>query len=199
MRLLLTVLSLVFASSAFAQNKLLWSADYELTLSDFRSPATRIDSALNQIYLMPGTTTEFGFQMSTYEYMATRNFDDKVSASFTPATAAIKAPDAAAAQRLLDYERYQFDLAELCVRKMRRTMYDNKKVFSDFSLFEPIFQRYHHEMEVEAARVNEATNFGENAELLAEERSKVRAEIETMPDFCYACKPEKVKKGKARG
>ncbi len=198
MRLLVLLSCLALAPSASAQ-KLLWSPDYEVALSDFRSPATRIDSGLTQIYLMSGTTTEFGFQMSAYEYMATRNFNSKVSASFTPATAAIKAPDSAAAHRLLAYERYQFDLAELCVRKMRRTMYDNKKVFSDVSLFDPIFRRYHHEMELEAARVNEATNFGEDAELLAEERAKVRAEIAEMPDFCYACTPAKAKRGKARG
>ncbi len=199
MRILLPVFLLALASSAFAQNRQLWAPDYEIVLSDFRSPTTRIDSSLNQIYLLSGTTMEFGFQMSTYEYMATRNFNGAVSASFTPSTAAIKAPDSAAAQRLLAYERYQFDLAELCVRKMRKTMYENKKVFSDFNMFDPIWRRYQHEMEVEAARVNEATNFGEDAELLAEERAKVRAEIASMPDFCYSCKPEKVKREKARG
>lgn len=138
---------------------------------------------------------DFSFQMSSYEFMFTKNFNSKVKTSFNKKAAIITAPDSIAAYQLVNFGQYNFDLSEFYARKFRQKMYEQKGVFSEGSFFKPIFDQLQEEMNAESARVLKATNLGKE-ELLAQEHQQVLIRIRELSDFCFECKPPKKKKKK---
>lgn len=183
-------------STGYSQSVIEWASDYRLTISNFQSPQTEINKELTSCSIISGASIDFGFQMSAYEFMLTKNFNSKVKATFNMNAAVITAPDSTTANQLVNFEQYNFDLTELYTRKFRQKMYEQKGAFSDFSFFKPIFEELQGQMNAESARVLKATDFGREEEHLTQEHQKVISQIEQLSDFCLACKPPKKRKKK---
>ncbi len=95
-----------------AQKLIDWSLDYKLQLSDFQSSASHIGSG-NTFSLRSSAGMSFLFSMSNYEFMFTKNFNSKVSCTFTRNAAILIAPDSIFANQLVNFAQYEFDLTEL--------------------------------------------------------------------------------------
>ncbi len=196
MRLLLPALLIgLFSCSAQAQN-IPWSADTELTLSDFRSPQTEINPELESIAISCPAMLNFFFSMSNYEFMFTKNFNNKVSVEFMSDAAIINSPDTLQALYLVNYANYVFDLNELYARRLRKKLYEEKSAFSSFDFFRQYYDQYHRELVAEHNRVLKVSDYGRNVEVLEEEHQKVNQELMLMADYCKSCKLSKRKKNK---
>jgi hypothetical protein len=196
MKLFLALLLSSFISVGFSQSIIEWTAEYELSLSDFQSPQTEINPNLKNYTIYSGASMDFSFHMSNAEFMFTKNFNSKVKTTFKQKSAVITAPDTLMAEQLISFGQYGFDLTELYARKFRREMYEKKGAFSNVSFFQPIFDKLQEEMNAESARVLKLSQLGKERAILAKEHQKVVLEIETLSDFCFECKPPKKKKKK---
>lgn len=189
-------LPLIFLSvtSAFSQSIIEWSPNYQLQLSDFKSPQTELNKQRSTYSIYLGANMDFSFSMSNAEFMFTKNFNTKAKTVFNRNASIIIAPDSSTMLQLLNFGRYSFDLTELYTRKFRQQMYEQKGVFSDVTFFNPLYTRLQEELQAENARVLKITNIGEEKELLEMEHQNVRVQIEELSDFCFSCKPPKKKK-----
>lgn len=198
MKQTLTLIFVLTFSLGFSQNIVEWTPEYKLKLSDFQSPQTEINSQLTTYSIFSGASMDFSFQMSTYEFMFTKNFNSKVKTVFNKNASVIIAPDSIIANQLVNFGQYSLDLTELYTRKFRKRIYEQKGAFSDVSFFQPIFNELQEEMNAESARVMKATDLGIEDELLQQEHQKILSEIEMLSDFCKECKPPKKKKRKKK-
>lgn len=187
---LLIALSVSFSSNS--QSILAWSPDVTLSLADFQSSETEIGGNLYSLYST--SKIDFAFQMSNYEFMLTKNFNDKVKCTFNRASAYLTAPDDTTAQQLIRFAQFDFDLAELYARKIRQRLYEEKGAFSNASFFMPVFNQLEQERADRHAKAAKATDIGRKEQLLREFHQQVRRELEEYPDFCQTCKPVKKKK-----
>ena len=189
---------MIFSLSApiSAQDEIAWSQDYELELSDFQSPQSEINSELTSYSLFSGASVYFSFNMSSYEFMFAKHFNDKVRCIFNPKIAILYAPDSAKANELLEVARFTFDLNELYARKFRKRLYEEKGAFSDASFFHPLYDEILEEMNMVISEIAKQTDLGKDDQLLEQEHVKVLDEIEGLSDFCLDCKPPKKKRGK---
>ncbi|TVZ15286.1 hypothetical protein [Maribacter sp. MAR_2009_72] len=195
MKHFLIIIFLAYCSSlATAQEPIEWTPDYELQLTDYRSPESEINSALTSYSIYSGSKIDFSFNMNSVSFMFTKNFNSKIKAVFHPNLAVLVAPDSLTAQQLLQFGRYDFDLVELYARKIRKKVYEEKGAFSDSKLFQPIFNEYQEEMNTVSAQVFKATDFGKDTELLIKEHNKVIDGINQLSEFCMTCKPNKNRK-----
>lgn len=176
--------------SAQGQDNLEWDGQYQLQLSDFRSPATQIGGT-GMYSLHSGSSMDFSYSMSRAEFMFTKNFNPKVNCSFNRAAASIVAPDSSIAMDLLRFSRYAFDLAELYARKFRKQLFEAKGVLSDEDFFKPAFERAQREFEERHALAGKLTDLGRNREKLQELHREVLKEVEQLSGFCKTCKPPK--------
>lgn len=185
---LLSTLILFTLSAGFSQSIIQWSDEYQLELSDFQSPETEVSAELATYSIQNGASFDFAFQMSSYEFMFTKNFNCKVEATFNRSAAVITAPDSSTALRMVTLGQYCFDLTELYARKFRQQIQQQKGMLSDAGLFTPIFQALQTEVNAEYARVMKATELGFEAELLAQEHAEVLRQLAELSDFCFSCK-----------
>lgn len=183
-------------STVFCQVIVDWSAEYDLQLGDFQSPQSEVNQELTSYSIYSGSNMDFSFQMNTYEFMFTKNFNSKVKTVFNKKAAVITAPDSTTANQLVMFGRYSFDLTELYTRKFRQEMYEKKGAFSDVNFFKPIFENLQEQMNAESARVLKATDLGKKSDVLSKEHLKVLREIDLLSDFCLDCKPPKKKRKK---
>lgn len=190
--ILLSTLSLL-SIAVYAQDTINWNNRYQLKLSDFKSTATEIGD-VNIYSLSSGAQLTFAYQMSNGEFMFTKNFNSKVNCYFDRSLAAIVSPDSARAEELLNFARYEFDLAELSARKLRKRIFDEKSTFSDPSFFEPLYKEAQREFTVRHTAAAKETDLGHDATKLKVLHDAVRTEIAALSDFCRTCKPAKKKK-----
>lgn len=193
MRQLFTSALLLLSTLAFGQNTIEWSKDYELQLSDFGSPATQIGGS-NIYSLNTSASFDFAFYMSNAQFMFTKNFNDKVNCTFKRDAAVLVAPDSSTAMDLLLFARYDFDLAELYARKLRKKLYEEKGAFSDMNFFRPVFDQIQQEFAVRHTNAAKATDLGRKSEELFGLREEVLQEIVGLNAFCKECKPPKRKR-----
>ncbi len=193
-RILPALLLAFVLSPALAQDPFEWSADDDLTLGDFTSPATEINSSLTTYSVYSGQRIEFSFNMTRGEFMFTKNFNSKVQNRFYPEASVITAPDSAMAKQLVNFAQYSFDLSELYARRFRKELYEQKGAFSNTSYYQPIYDNLQKEMNAEIVRVQKITDLGRKTDLLEAERGEVRKAIAELEDFCFTCKPPKKKK-----
>jgi len=179
--------------SSFSQNVLEWNPNYQILLTDFQSKETQIgDGAM---YGVQGATRiDFSFFMTNAEFMTTKNWNPKVKCTFTRDASYILAPNDTIAQALVNYARYEFDLAELHARKLRHGFWENKKAFSSLSFFQPVYDDVLKEFTETQIRVAKETDLGRNAAVLQFHHDEVLVELATLKDFCKSCKPPKKKK-----
>lgn len=190
------ILPLLFViSSLFGQNKIQWSENYKLKLSDFQSPSSQIGD-INMYSIRPGSSFDFEFSMSGYEFMFTKNFNDKVDCYFARNAALLVAPDSSIANDLLSFAQYEFDLSELYARKLRKNLYENKGAFSSYDFFREYFEEIQNEYVQRYTQAGKETDMGRDKEKLNELHKKVLNEIKELSEYCKACKPTKKKRKK---
>lgn len=190
----ITLLSaLLLSLNAFAQKGIEWSPEYQLQLSDFKSPSTELSGA--DVYgLQTGGSLHFMYKMTNAEFMFTKNFNSKIDNTFRPESAVITAPDTASAMKLLHFAQYAFDLSELYARKLRKRIYEEKGTFSDAGFFKPIYEEIESEMSIRYAAASKASKLGQDESVVKDLHDVVLKEIAELSDFCKTCKPNKKKK-----
>lgn len=190
-----TILCLLLFTTVFskAQNVIDWNGIYKLQLSDFQSKATEIGNT-NIYSLHSSSKFDFSYYMNNYEFMFTKNFNSKVNCTFTKDGASLVAPDQETAMSLLNFAQYEFDLAELYARKLRKKIYEEKGVFSDPTFFQPIYESIQKQYVEEYTIAAKETDIGKNQEKLKILHENVLKEIQELPNFCKTCKPTKAKK-----
>ncbi|QSE99104.1 hypothetical protein [Fulvivirga lutea] len=193
-RTILIAILVLLVNVGNAQTKIEWSPEVELGIANFKSEQTEINSDLESNFVQTGAYMNFNYQMSSYEFMFTKNFNSKVSTEFVESAAVISAVDSTTADFMVDFVQYNFDLTELYARKFRKEIYEEKGAFSSSDFFLPIFEKYQKELTSENARVSKLTELGKKSELLKSERQRVLKEIEILSDYCKSCKPPKSKK-----
>lgn len=172
------------------QNVLNWNEDYTLTFDDFQNKGTQIGQ-VNIYSLQTATGMGFSFQMSNAEFMFTKNFNNKVSCTFTRDASLMVAPDSTYAINLLNFARFEFDLAELYARKLRKELSENKKTFSNANFFEPLFEKLQAEYNQRHAEAAKETDIGQIPEVLVGLHNMIKLELQDYADFCKECKPPK--------
>lgn len=68
--------------------------------------------------------------MNSVAYRLTKNFNAKIKTVFKKNLAAFIAPDTLTANQLVRFSRFDFDLAELYARKIRKKSYEEKGAFT---------------------------------------------------------------------
>lgn len=177
-----------------AQNTFDWNADYKLQQSDFQSTATQIGSNLTSLDASP--QIKFEYQMSMAQFMFTKNFNAKVSYTFTRNAAAFTAPDEATAEKIINFAQYEFDLTELYARKLRKKLFEAKGTFSDTNFFKSAYDEIQKEYTERHVNAGTTTNLGQNEAQLKTLHDEVLQEIMMYSDFCKSCKPPKKTKPK---
>ncbi len=190
---LITILVVLFSASLIAQNTVEWNENYKIQLTDFQSKGTQIgNTQINSIHTASGL--DFSIQMTNIEFMFTKNFNSKVSATFKRDAASIIATDSITAKHLLAFAQYEFDLSELYARKLRRDLYLNKGTFSDISFLQPLYDTIQKEYIAEHHIASNKSNLGQNDKMIKEFDAYVLKRIQELFDFCKFCKPPKNKK-----
>jgi len=183
---------LFFCFNTNAQ-KIDWDSSYKIQLSDFHSRGTQIGD-VRQIMLNSAIGFDFSVVMSNYEFMFTKNFNDKVSNTFNQSHAAIIAQDSAQALQMIALAQYEFDLSELYARKVRQKLFEEKNAFSNFSFFQPVFQQMQQEFSERRTEAINITQFGKDDFKLYGLHKEVLDEINALSEYCKECKPKKRKK-----
>jgi hypothetical protein len=184
--------TLIFFTRSFAQGDFEWTPERKLTLADFQSAATNLSADV--ITMQPASRIDFAYQMSNYEFMFTKNFNNKVVCKFLSEAASIQAPDSVMALQLLALAQYEFDLSELYARKLRKRIFDEKGAFSNAQFFIPISAELDKERSVSFNNTVNDTHFGKDTKKLQELHATVLEEIAALSDFCKDCKPPRRKK-----
>jgi hypothetical protein len=175
-----------------SQSEVNWDEQYTMQLSDFKSDLTKIGET-NFISLQTAATLYFSFQMSTAEFMFTKNFNSKVSCYFLPGSAYLVAPDSNTARSMVDYANFEFDLAELYARRLRQRLYEEKGAFSDVNFFKPEYDEVFRQLNERKTHAIGLADFGRNKEKLKELHDEVLKELTLLADFCKSCKVKKKK------
>ncbi|MCZ8355588.1 MAG: hypothetical protein O9340_12690 [Cyclobacteriaceae bacterium] len=188
------LLSLFFLfSNSYAQNDLEWNESYKLSLSDFKSPSQEIGN-LNQYTLFSAISLEFKYLMSSYEFMATKNFNDKIISVMKRDAAYLIAPDTLFAHQLIAFTQFEFDFAELCARKIRKKIYEEKKAFSNANLLQQVYDGYYQEFVNKLSLYAKQCDLGRKKELLESLHKEILVELNQYKEFCKTCKPTKNRK-----
>lgn len=175
-----------------AQNIIDWDGEYKLRLTDFQSAATQVGS-VSHYSLHAASQIDFSYQMTTAEFMFTKNFNTKVGCSFKRNASALIAPDSAFAQDLVRFAQFEFDLSELYARKFRKKIYEEKGAFSNPNFFKPVYDAILEEFSERQTLAGKETEVGQNKERLMELHQQVLSEMNELADFCRLCKPPKKK------
>jgi hypothetical protein len=188
-QLLLTAFTLSVLS-VYGQNAIDWNGEYQLTLADFQSAATQVGN-VSHYSLHSASQIDFSYQMTSGEFMFTKNFNSKVGCSFKRNASALTAPDSAFAQDLVRFAQFEFDLSELYARKFRKRIYEEKGAFSNPNFFKPLYDAILEEFSERNALAGKETEVGQKKERLEELHQQVLTEINELSDFCKMCKPPK--------
>lgn len=167
--------------------------DYKLTKSDFMG--TKGDVSGDVFTVHAASTINFSYQMSNYEFMLTKNFNSKVSTTFNRTASFIIAADSTTENKLINFAQAEFDLQELYARKFRKSMFENKKAFSDPGFYQKLYDQVMEDYTVKVSELSQLTNLGMAETRLAEQHKQILDEINTLSEFCKECKPKKKKKG----
>lgn len=194
-QLFFLLIIVIFPITSFSQNQFDWDASRVLTMQDFQSKRSTMSG--DKIFIQSSARMGFEVSMSNYEFMLTKNFNSKVSCTFTPKSAVLIAPDENSAKALIKFAQYQFDVNELYARKFRKLLFENKGTFSDIKFIQPLFETIQEELTDRITEASELTDLGLDTEQLLTLHLKVLDEIEALKDFCKSCKPPKSKKVKS--
>lgn len=183
----------LFVNFSFAQ-KIGWDDSVKLELTNYKSSSTEINDTLKMFSIGSGAYIDFSLAMTTYEFALTKNFNSKVKAMFDQNAAYIVAPDRKMADQLLQFGQYQFDLNELYARKLRKALYEKKRILSNMEFFKPVYDSLLEAMNNEFSIVSKESTLGTKGESLKSAHQKVTDEIIELSDFCFECTTPKKKK-----
>lgn len=189
MKIRLVLLLLCLNQFAFSQNNIEWKEDVTLNLNDFQSTVSKVDSELKTFTCRAALNVDFFYQMSFFQFMFTKEFNSKITATFQKTASYIQAPDSAVASYLLDYSNFAFDLTELYARRFRKELFEKKKFFSRTDFYQPIYKKLVSELNERMAEVSAKSELGKIKSTLIEERKKVQEELLLLQDFCKSCDP----------
>lgn len=193
MKKILLILCILFFANSYSQNEINWDGKYQLQLSDFQSPSTKIGKVnVNSFMMFVGI--EFNFAMSNIEFMFTKNFNSKINNVFKRESSSIIAVDNETANEMVALARYGFDLTELYARKLRKRIFEEKRTISDISFLKPIYDENQKKLNELISNASNETNLGKNRDKLKLLHVKVLVEIQELSDFCKECKAPKKRK-----
>jgi hypothetical protein len=193
MKLLITIVFIVQTFVVLGQNLIEWSEGVELKFEDFQSINTQVgETDFNS--LRSGVSVEFYFQMSNLEFMMTKNFNNKVNCFFQKDVAMIVAQNNDVVEDMVRFSNYEFDLAELYARKIRKKLFESKGAFSDASFFRPIYDLIIKEYYEKVNEAYKTTETGKNRALIDDLHKQTQLKINELKDFCKTCKPSKKQK-----
>ena len=191
MKLIISIFIYILSTSfAISQNVIEWNPKYQLQDSDFQ--ASRHVGGEN-ISVYAACSVGFGYQMNGYQFMFTKNFNSKVTTTFTKNASYILATDTITRNKLLNFARAEFDLSELFARKFRQMMFEKKNAFSDPNFYQKLYEQVNAELAVRISQLTLDTNMGQADIRLQEQHEKILTEINALADFCKECKPKKKK------
>jgi hypothetical protein len=182
------ILSLI-AFNTYSQGRIEWKENYIITLNDFQAPSpAKQENGPTNFYL--AASLDFGYAMSNYEFMLTKNFNSRVSSFFIPTRSWMQ--QGGETDRLLQFAQMQFDFVELYARKYRKRLYDSKNALSNYDFY----QKANDEIQAEYAyaQVDMQNAAYESNEKALAYHQQIKKEIVELADFCKECKPVKVKK-----
>jgi hypothetical protein len=188
LRKIFTLILSLIAFTTYSQGRTEWKENYILTVNDFKAQAPKSRENVSETYSF-AASLDFGYAMSNYEFMLTKNFNNRVTAFFVPTNSWIQ--QGASTELLLEYAQIQFDLLELHARKYRKRLYDSKNALSNYDFY----QKANDEVSTEYARagVEMQDAVMESHAKALEYHQKVKKEIAELADFCKECKPVKAK------
>lgn len=193
MRISILILGILFQARAImAQNSIEWDGVYQLRVTDFKSPSSKVGES-NIYSLHTAANMDFSFQMSNAEFMFTKKFNSKASCIFNREAASLIAPDSVTAYQMLNFSRYEFDLSELYARKFRKMLYERKGAFSNGNFFKPMYDIVQKEFVNRHSIAADETDLGRNEEKLVTIHQEVLNELAMLHDFCKTCKPPRRK------
>ena len=189
MKYLVIVFVIVFSHSSYSQQNKEWEEGFKIGLNDFQSSVTKIDKQLNNYTCLAALEIEFYFEMNGIQFMFTKHFNSKVTATFQKDASYIQAPDSAVARYLLEYSNFAFDLTELYARRLRKELFEEKKFFSRTDYYRSIYKRHIAELNEKMAEVSAKSELGKIKSTLTIEHQKVQQELQLLKSFCKGCIP----------
>lgn len=176
----------------YAQEKIEWSEDVEITASSFKGELPNLaEDDLQQYFL--SATFDFSFYMANIQFALTKNFNRYVSAYYVPNLSWME--DGELTEQLLLMANLDFDLVELYARKFRKKMFETKNVGSNVNFYNSIHAEINKEYsDRQLVMQSELNNQSDIEAYLIAETEKVNQEIESLSGFCKSCKPKKKKR-----
>ncbi|MFT6865801.1 MAG: hypothetical protein ACJA08_000626 [Cyclobacteriaceae bacterium] len=176
------------------QDKVEWSPEFEMQFSDYKSTSSEINGELSIYSVSTSANIEFFFSMSYYEFMFTKNFNEKVSTVLHRPSSYITSSSQELANQLVKFGQLEFDLSELSARKFRKKLFESKGTFSNTNFFKPLYDEIITEQSNRHNELAKSTDLGKNVDVLIIEREKILQEIAELSDYCKTCKPPKKQK-----
>ena len=183
------MLLLTFPFFSSGQAKFEWRDGYKLSVTDFQAEAPTLREGQGQNYNL-AANLDFGYQMSNYEFMLTKNFNKNVTTFFIPANSWLQQGEGT--ETLLKYAQMEFDLMELYARKYRKRLYDEKNAFSNPNFFQEAHAEIMAEMSKRHVQMQNAVSETDSKRDAFHEQ--ILNEITELAEFCKTCKPVKKKK-----
>ena len=193
MKRILIIILILIASNSKAQDQISWSDDVVLKISDFKSPATQIGNVT--IYSLHSSAGfQFAITMSNLQFIFTKNFNDKIQNKFNPEASSLVAPDSTSAKRIVRYAKFEFDLAEVYARKLRKKLIEEKSSFSNVTFFKPFYDEMQKKFVEEDTNIGKETDLGRKEDKLEKHEQEVKLQLTDLSQYCESCKLPKKKK-----
>lgn len=184
---------LLFCSCAlFSQNKILWANDIVINEVCFKDELSNLaEDNVQEMFFH--ANYEFSYQMTNAQFAFTKNWNRYVEAFYIPELSWME--NGELKSDLLLLANLQFDLAELYARKLRKKLYDSKKLSSSPNFYTIAYQEVNNEYNKFSSEINSRLRTSNDwGPILIEYTKSVNAEINQLGDFCRLCKPPKKKK-----
>ncbi len=193
MKKIIIIICAFFAIQTYSQNEINWDGKYILQLSDFQSTSTQIgNTKVSSLNCSSGF--DFLVSMSNIEFLFTKNFNSKINNRFLRDASSLVSPTKETAEYLVNFAHFQFNLSELFARKLRKTIFENKKTFSDISFLKPIYEETQKQYSIRLTNATKETDIGNKTTILQKLNAQVLIEIDEYYEFCKECKISKKKK-----
>lgn len=193
MRTTITFLTIIFFFiNSTAQSIVEWSPDEVIDIRSFKAACPEMaDDGIQRYSLV--ATFDFNYQMANIQFIMTKNFNKYVTSYYIPNNSWIEKGELT--DQIFKMANLDFDILELFARKFRKQMFENKRAGSNTNFYQQLFNEVNKEYTAFTASLNSEIVSSENVdELLSKYSSQVNLEIESLSDYCKACKPKKKKK-----
>ena len=188
MKFILFLFSLFTITSLNAQIAFTWQERNTISISDFKSPKTQINTDSVFYDLNAGSGISYSFNMDNAQYIKSKNLNSCVKNVFNTSLATLIAPNKETALRLVSFAQFQFNVNELYARKLRSLLINNIGDESTGELFSESYNTIKVDLLNHIDRVAAETQMGMDTVLLEEENKAVLQEIENLNEFCENCR-----------